>query len=90
MVCLDLCVTCRSLAVSAVVVKRNTPRRLWLRQKQEALRRRQRRSRVPALEVRSISWELPAACCFHESEVFQPHRGFLASRLRRLPCPWRR
>ena len=56
MVCLDLCVSCRDLAISHVVVNDDTPRHLYLRRTQDRLRGKRRASRIPALRVRSITW----------------------------------
>lgn len=78
MVCLELCVTCRKLALSNIVLANDTPRNLWVRHKHGASHMKQRNSRIPALRASSMLWKLPTGCIPDGKQPVRGPRGLLA------------
>lgn len=87
MVWLGLCVASRSLEMSHVVVRDDTPRHVWVRRKQHAFRYRHRKSRVPTLSASSLTLELLLSSVSEGSKwghELRELRGLIAWGVRRL------
>lgn len=82
--CLDLCVVCRSLAMSQFLVKHDTPPRLWNRHKQEIFGKKHPASRIPILTARSILWQLPSSLISEGSKQVKERGRLHASFIRGL------
>ncbi|CAN0107763.1 unnamed protein product, partial [Ascophyllum nodosum] len=57
LVCVNVCVACRKLETSQIVVTNYTPPRLWRRRDVAKHAKKITHSRLPAIRVRAIIWE---------------------------------
>ncbi|CAN0052029.1 unnamed protein product, partial [Ascophyllum nodosum] len=71
LVSLELCVTCRKLETSCIVVTTDTPPHLWRRQDVENYARDRGHSRLPALRVSAIIWKRSGAELLKGSEQLE-------------------
>ncbi|CAN0029280.1 unnamed protein product, partial [Ascophyllum nodosum] len=57
LVCVNVCVACRELETSQIVVTNYTPPHLWRRRDVEKHAKKITHSRLPAIRVRAITWK---------------------------------